>query len=87
MFGGFTAVDSVGAWRDESTGKIYHEPGRQYLIAMEDSRVNRDKLESLAAFYGHMSGQITVMVTHADGAVSFVDVAKVATVNAKMCAE
>lgn len=72
-FGGFTATASNGAWRDDKTGKIHVEPGQVYYVAMDDTAENRAKLESIALFYGHMANQIAMMVTHANGEVTFVD--------------
>lgn len=72
-FGGFTAITSEGGWRDGETGKIFCEPVIHYNVAMDVSADNRDKLESIARFYGHATGQIAVMVIHADGDVSFVN--------------
>lgn len=75
-FGGFTRTMGHGGW--SGPGKVYHDPVAVYGIAMDDSPVDRAKLESIALFYGHMAGQLTVMVTHAAGDVAFVDVPQVA---------
>lgn len=74
-FGGFTRTMGDGGWVSD-TGKLYLDPVAVYSIAMCGS--DREKLESIALFYGHMAGQLSVMVTHADGAVVFVDVPQVA---------
>lgn len=72
-FGGFTVTPAQGAWRDD-TGRVIFDESRAYSIAMDDTDSNRAKMESIARFYGHMAGQICVMVTHADGDVVMVDV-------------
>lgn len=69
-FGGFTRTMGHGGW--SGPGKVYCDPVAVYGIAMDDSAECRAKLESIALFYGHMAGQICVMVTHAGGDVCFV---------------
>ena len=73
-FGGFTALESRGGWRDPSNGRLYVEPGLLYQIGMEDSAECRAQLESIALFYGHMAKQICIMVQHANGEIIFVDI-------------
>lgn len=72
-FGGFTAFYGNGAWRDESTGKLYFEAVTVYSIAMDAAHSNRAKLSSLARFHGHVAGQIAVLIVHANGDSEFVD--------------
>lgn len=68
-FGGFTAMESVGGWHDDSTGITHVESGMLYQFAMKDSAEMRASLESFALFYGHMANQLAVMCTHTDGSV------------------
>jgi hypothetical protein len=70
-FGGYTVASATGAWRDD-TGRVHHDESCVYSIAMDATPDNRVKLESIARFYGHMAGQICVMVTHAAGDVAIV---------------
>lgn len=77
-FGGFTRTMGNGGWKSD-TGKLYLDPVAVYGIAMEDSAECRAKLESIALFYGHMAGQLAVMVTHAGGDVAFLDVVQAVT--------
>lgn len=77
-FGGFTVITGNGGWKDDNTGRVFVEAVAVYSIAMDDTAENARKLESIARFYGHVAGQICVMVTHASGVVAFVD--SVATV-------
>lgn len=72
-FGGFTALPSMGGWRDDKTGRLYVEPGRLYQFAMPDSWEADSNLESFARFYGHMAGQIAVMITYASGEIAFLE--------------
>lgn len=72
-FGGFTVTYGKGAWRDDSTSRAVYDSVAVYAIAMSDISENETKLESIARFYGHMTGQTCVMVTHARGDVVFVD--------------
>lgn len=71
-FGGFTVTSGKGGWKDDS-GKLYCDPVAVYSIAMAATADNARRLESIALMYGHLASQICVMVTHADGAVQFVD--------------
>ena len=71
-FGGFTAIESQGGWKSDA-GLLYLESGVTYMVASNDSEESRAKLESIALFYGHMADQLCVMVTHANGAVKFVN--------------
>lgn len=73
-FGGFTMTAGKGGWKHGAL--VYHDPVGIYSIAMEDSAIDRAKLESIALFYGHMADQISVMVIHANGAVAFLDCAQ-----------
>jgi len=75
-WGGFSAFNGLGGWRDDATSKIFAEPTVGYYIAMPDDAGNRAKLLSVARFYGHMAQQLAVMVTYANGDVEFVDMAK-----------
>jgi hypothetical protein len=70
-FDGFTVAPVCGAWRD-SSGNVCHDDSASYSIAMDDTAENRAKLETIARFYGHLCGQVCVMVTHAGGDVAFV---------------
>ena len=73
-FGGFTVAHGNGGWRDDSTGKVMCDPVAVYSIAMDQNDANdAGALESIARFYGHMAGQVCVMVTHASGEVVFID--------------
>ena len=72
-FGGFTMSCGKGGWRDESTSRVYLDDVATYAIAMAETGENESKLESFARFYGHLMGQVCVMVAHARGDVVFVD--------------
>lgn len=73
QFGGFTRIMGNGGWI-APTGVVYLDPIAIYTVAMDDTVGNRATLESLALFYGNLAGQLTVMVTHVDGEVAFLDV-------------
>lgn len=73
-FGGFTRTMGEGGWNGPVG--VYIDPVAVYSVAMDDSAANRGKLESIALFYGDLAGQLAVMVTHANGEVVFLDVAK-----------
>lgn len=68
-FGGFTCVNSIGAWRDANTGRLFHEPGRTYAIAMEDCTDNRAKLDAIASDLRARTGELAIYRKHADGSV------------------
>ena len=80
-FGGFTRTIGDGGWRSD-TGKLYVDPVAIYSIATEDSAIDRARLESIALFYGHLAGQLAVMVTHANGEVVFIDIPQAVTARA-----
>lgn len=69
VFGGFTAVASLGGWRDATTGNVHVEEGTEYRFA---GAADADLL-SFARFYGHMAGQLEVCIAYASGEVAFVD--------------
>lgn len=71
-FGGYSAADVRGAWRDESTGAVYSDESTEYRIAADWNPEQVDLLERLAARYGFAAGQIAVYVRHATGRVVFV---------------
>jgi hypothetical protein len=71
QFGGFTAIDARGGWRDKSTGKVYAEPVTQYQIECEDS--DAGKLCDIAKFFGRMANQICMFVMMPTGNVGFID--------------
>lgn len=71
QFGGFTAIDARGGWRDESTGKVFAEPVTQYQIAAKDS--DSDKIRSIAQFFGRMAEQICMFVTLPNGEAEMID--------------
>lgn len=71
VFGGYTVTTGNGGWSDK--GKVFNDPVAVYSIAMEMNGENFVALESIARFYGHMAGQICVMVVHCNGDVAFCD--------------
>lgn len=71
-FGGFTARDVRGAWRDESDGRVYQDESTEYRIAADWNPAQRLALESIAARYCAEARQVCVYVEHANGAVSFI---------------
>lgn len=75
-FGGFTCTIGEGGWKSDR-GSFYRYPVAIYSIAMPDDSESRAKFDSIARFYGHMAGQICVMVTHANGKVVFHDLSTV----------
>ncbi len=70
-FGGFTVDRVYGGWRDPRTSRVMHDNSVRYSFAVDDTAEDRARLESVARFYGHMAGQLSVMVTHANGDVVF----------------
>jgi hypothetical protein len=60
-FGGFTATETQGGWRD-SLGKVYVDRGWRYEVCLAPA--DSAKLDSIARFYGHMAGQLSVYVCH-----------------------
>src|ERR1700757_3209697 len=72
-FGGFTMTQGKGGWRNPANARVYMDSVATYAIAMTESGDNESRLESIARFYGHMAGQVCVMLAHASGRVVFVD--------------
>lgn len=72
VFGGYTAIASHGGWRAAS-GKVVHEAGTLYSVAMDDTPYNVGQWRGIARFYGHAMAQESVFIVHASGAVEFVD--------------
>ena len=75
LFGGFTAIDSVGGWLDER-GILYQEEGKTYQIAMVDSPDNRFKLKSIAVFAGKRANQLAMFVTYPGGAAEILELSE-----------
>lgn len=79
-WGGCTALPAQGYWRNGQA--VIAEPVTVYIVAMGDSEADRAKLESVARFYGHMSGQACVYISHASGNVLLVEITSGALVPA-----
>jgi hypothetical protein len=72
-FGGYTARDARGAWRNETDNRVYQDASTEYRIAADWNPEQRLTLESIAARYGAEARQFCVYVEHANGAVVFVE--------------
>jgi hypothetical protein len=72
-FGGYTARDVRGAWRDESDGRVYQDESTEYRIAADWNPEQRLALESIAARYCAEARQVCLYLEHANGAVIFVE--------------
>lgn len=72
-FGGFTAVEAWGKWRDPVTGVIYDEPVTQYVIAYEPNKDQDDELHAIADWVLANTTELAVYMRYADGNVSIIN--------------
>lgn len=72
-FGGFTAVDVTGAWRDESSGVIFEDSSVRYDIAADWNSAQTGLLHDIAESYCDKARQLSLYVCDAHGAVSFAE--------------
>jgi hypothetical protein len=67
-FGGYTSHSASGAWRDEATGKVYHDPVARVAIAADwnDAR-NTSALLGIARFAAKYLRQECIYVAFPSG--------------------
>jgi hypothetical protein len=70
-FGGLTASDGRGIWRDPS-GRVYDEPVTRYDVAMAPSNANVARLRDIAAELAKLASQEAVYVKSPTGSIDFV---------------
>lgn len=85
-FGGYSAVNTRGAWRDQATGKVYHDSHVTYTLAARwddlvdcGGLVKADILLNIAAKAATIMRQVCIYVALPDG-VQFVEPAEAAAV-------
>lgn len=71
-FGGYSGSIVHGAWRDEETGRVYHDTSRRYDIAMEDHGLHYLWLEDTARTIGAVAHQLAIAITYPNGAFRIV---------------
>ena len=72
-FGGFTAIESRGAWRDPKSGVIFDEPVVQYVVAYEPNFKNNEDLAEIAKWVLTATDELAVYLRFADGDVKIID--------------
>ena len=77
-FGGYTAVEARGAWRDPVDGKIYDEPVVQYNVAYDVNPLdghdfgNGKKLGAIAEWLLTETSERAIYFKFADGTVKII---------------
>jgi len=73
-FGGFSAVEISGGWKDEETGKLYVESSVRYEIAADWSKLDRagkprllNRFFNLCGRFCEEASQIVIFATAPDG--------------------
>jgi hypothetical protein len=69
--GGFTATDSIGAWRAPD-GAVYREPVRVYTLDVPDTRDAAERIRGIADIAAIAFDQEAIYVTRADVAPELV---------------
>lgn len=71
-FGGYSATQVSGQWRDAETGRVYSDSSTRYTVgAVWNDKLQR-RFDAIAATGARIAGQVEVYTVDSSGVVAFV---------------